>query len=165
MENLRSVAEWTSLLADPSGSPRKQLDDIYGGDSAETQKRLPLWIAALEGFARNYSPNARVFMARAPGRFFPSDLGQFLELVREQDRQTEVVVRVSLQRKGLTVRGKEVPSLPDSVLAVMSSSADTDAGPARVELKKKVKTEWVVSGRKQVKVVVRKERTGRGVGR
>ncbi len=68
MDTLRSVAEWTSLLSDPAGSIRVQLDDIYGGDAAITDKRLLLWTDALEGYARNYSPNARVFMARSTGR-------------------------------------------------------------------------------------------------
>ena len=154
----------------PGGEIRLRVRlEPYGGEVSDILLTVPVPEDAREGIAMvtvcDGMTSRSMEMARAPGRFFPSDLGQFLELVREQDRQTEVVVRVSLQRKGLTVRGKEVPSLPDSVLAVMSSSADTDAGPARVELKKKVKTEWVGSGRKQVKVVVRMERTGRGVGR
>ena len=68
MKNLRSVSEWISLLSDPSGPIREQLDDIYGPDGAVMDERLSLWTDALKGFARNYSPDTRVFLARSTGR-------------------------------------------------------------------------------------------------
>ena len=68
MKNVRPVAQWRSLLTDPSGIVRAKLGEIYGDDDAEIRRRLPLWTDALDGFAREYSSDARVCIARASGR-------------------------------------------------------------------------------------------------
>jgi galactokinase len=68
MKSLHRLAKWRSLFADPPGPVYDQLCDIYGGDEREIRRRLPMWTGALEGFAQNYSPQAEVLIARAPGR-------------------------------------------------------------------------------------------------
>ena len=68
MKGLQLVAKWRELFAKPSGALAEQLDRIYGGDDAVIRRRLPLWRDALAGFAKTYSPDARVLIARAPGR-------------------------------------------------------------------------------------------------
>ena len=68
MRSLRPLGDWRSLFAEPCEGLFQRLHEIYGPDPLELQRRLPLWTDALEGFARNYSPQARVFIARAPGR-------------------------------------------------------------------------------------------------
>jgi len=64
---IRSITEWQSLFADRANAVRRQLRDLYG-DDAEAERRLPVWLDALDGFARNFSPEARVIIARATGR-------------------------------------------------------------------------------------------------
>ena len=78
MRHLRPPGEWRSLFAEPRGAFSPRLHEIYGQDPGEIQRRLPLWTDALDGFARNFSPHARVFIARAPGRV--NLLGMHIEL-------------------------------------------------------------------------------------
>jgi len=68
MKGLRSIAEWKSLLANSTSPLYERLREIYGDDESEVDRRVPLWAGALDGFSRNYSPGARVFIARATGR-------------------------------------------------------------------------------------------------
>jgi len=64
----RTVSRWQSLLTDPASPARTRLAEIYGPDQAGLERHLPLWRSALEGFARHYSPDAEVIIARATGR-------------------------------------------------------------------------------------------------
>jgi len=68
MRGARSIAQWKSLLAAESGPVRERLVEIYGPDPSEIRQRLQLWNDVLDGFARQYSPDANVILARAPGR-------------------------------------------------------------------------------------------------
>ena len=51
MKGTRSIAEWRSLLEDPSSSVWERLREIYGDDESEIRRRLPTWTGALAGFA------------------------------------------------------------------------------------------------------------------
>ena len=68
MKALRTVTEWKTLFTALPAALERRMREIYGDDDAEIARHLPIWIDALEGFARNYSPDARVFLARASGR-------------------------------------------------------------------------------------------------
>jgi hypothetical protein len=133
----------------------------YGLDPVEVPLSVTIPEDAREGIIQvtvcDGARSQAMEQARVPGKFQPTDLDGLLELLEGQDRQTELVARVRLDRRGLTVRGEEVPSLPASVLSVMSSSPDTDSGAAGVDLKVKMETGWVVSGQMQLRIAVKRE--------
>jgi galactokinase len=62
------VSAWNSLLTDPDEALRRSLGEIYGPEAERVTRHLPLWRQALEGFARHFSSEAEVLIARAPGR-------------------------------------------------------------------------------------------------
>jgi galactokinase len=64
----RTVSEWKKLFAERGGPVDRRLAEIYGRDPARLERRLPLWNAALDGFAAAFSPRARVIIARSTGR-------------------------------------------------------------------------------------------------
>ncbi len=67
MKGIRTVSEWRALFADGASGVRRQLRDLYG-DDAEVARHLPVWLDALDGFAREFSADAQVLLARAAGR-------------------------------------------------------------------------------------------------
>ncbi len=170
MDESRRTAAITSVRAErsrvePGGVLKLRVRlEPYGASPVDVPVSIAIPVDAREGMAQvtvcGGVRSRALERARVPGKFVPADLDQLIGLLEAEDRSTEIVVRVSLRRKGLTVRGEEVPSLPDSVLAIMGNSADTDAGYARAEVKEKQKTEWVVSGMKRLRIAIRKETTG-----
>ena len=68
MPHARPIAEWRQLFEDRESAVHDRLKDIYGRESAEVERRLPMWLKALDGFAHSFSPYAAVFIARACGR-------------------------------------------------------------------------------------------------
>ncbi|MFW6158250.1 MAG: galactokinase, partial [Planctomycetota bacterium] len=68
MGDARPVTEWQQLFDDETGRVYDRLRDIYGDDPEEVRRRAALWREALAAFAREFSPDAPVFITRACGR-------------------------------------------------------------------------------------------------
>jgi N-acetylgalactosamine kinase len=68
MRGARSVDEWKALFEDRTSSVYQGLKELYGTETIEVERRLPMWLKALDGFARTFSPYAAVTIARACGR-------------------------------------------------------------------------------------------------
>lgn len=66
MKGARPISEWKKLFSDHAGPVRRQLRELYG--DAEVANHLPVWLVALDAFAREFSPDAHVLLARAAGR-------------------------------------------------------------------------------------------------
>ncbi|GAG01154.1 unnamed protein product, partial [marine sediment metagenome] len=85
---------------------------------------------------------------RAPYKFKPNNLDQLIKLMEEQDRNTDVIIKMVLPKKGAAISGAELPNLPGSILSVMGTS--TEAGLAGVTkatnlVETKILTDWVIS--------------------
>lgn len=96
---------------------------------------------------------------RAPGRYQPKSLAQLMELLRYEEPNDHVIVELFAPKEGLTVGGRELSALPPSALEVLTSSRQTAAsGPVSgvVLLRKRLKTDYVLSGSHIIELVVRR---------
>ena len=85
---------------------------------------------------------------RIPHRFQPRNLAQLIRLIEEQDRNNEVIIRFLLPQRGAVVSGKELPVLPESVLAVMRASPEAGWGKITEVtnlMERRLSTPWVIS--------------------
>ena len=95
--------------------------------------------------------------ATNPERLKPHSFNQLIELFRTVEKNNEIVVRILLPRGGITVRGRELPSLPGSLINIMSSSRETGVGRLMGEIFSRIPTQWVISGNHQLRVMVKGE--------
>ncbi len=65
---------------------------------------------------------------RAPYKFRPKNLDQLIRLMEERNKNTEVIIRLIQPKGGAVIAGEELPDLPESVLAVMSTTPEAGLG-------------------------------------
>jgi len=94
--------------------------------------------------------------SRAPGRYKVESLDQMLERIREHYKNNELVLRVRLSKRGLTLKGWELPDVPQFLLSVFSRSNESGLGTSFAELKYRIPTDWVILGNASINVNVRK---------
>ncbi len=85
---------------------------------------------------------------RAPYKFRPKNLDRLIRLMEERNKNTEVIIRLILPKGGAVISGEELPALPESVLAVMSTTPEAGLGGITTTTKmveKKLPTGWVIS--------------------
>ena len=85
---------------------------------------------------------------KAPHKLKPGDLNQLIKLIEGQDRNTEVIIRLILPKRGAVIAGEELPALPGSVLTVMGASPEVGLGgvtEATNLIEKKLPLDWVIS--------------------
>jgi len=85
---------------------------------------------------------------RAPYKFRPKNLDRLIRLMEERNKNTEVIIRLILPKGGAVISGEELPALPESVLAVMSTTPEAGLGGITTTTKmveKKLSTGWVIS--------------------
>lgn len=95
--------------------------------------------------------------ARNPEKLRPHSFTQLIELFQEIEKNNEIVVRVFTPFGGVTVRGQELPSLPPSLVSIMSSSRETGIQSFGGEISHRIPTEWAISGYHQLQVKVKGE--------
>ncbi len=93
-------------------------------------------------------------MASAPGRFSPSSFEQLVHHLEDGERNNNIIVKIRLNKKGLTYMGEDFPSLPNSVLSIMSLSNQSGVTPLRSEIVKRVPTEWLINGKQTINLFV-----------
>jgi hypothetical protein len=64
-------------------------------------------------------------MARAPMRFSPTNLDQLIELLGSMPSANEMVIDAFLRKPGVVIKGREMPSVPSSVLSVLYGSGQS----------------------------------------
>ena len=94
---------------------------------------------------------------RNPEKLRPHSFTQLIELFQEIEKNNEIVVRVFTPFGGVTVRGQELPSLPPSLVSIMSSSRETGIQSFGGEISQRIPTEWAISGYHQLQVKVKGE--------
>ncbi|NOR65632.1 MAG: hypothetical protein GQ468_06415, partial [Candidatus Scalindua sp.] len=93
-------------------------------------------------------------MTSAPGRFSPSSFEQLIHQLEDGERNNNIIVKIRLNKKGLTYMGEDFPSLPNSFLSIMSLSNQSGVAPLRGEMVKRIQTEWLINGKQTITLFV-----------
>ena len=102
--------------------------------------------------------NSKVLeMTSAPGHFSPSSFEQLIHYFEDGERNNNIIVKIRLNRKGLTYMGEDLPSLPNSILSIMSLSNQSGVSPLRSEMVKRIPTEWLINGKQTINLFVNNE--------
>lgn len=91
---------------------------------------------------------------RAAGKYLPTNFEQLLQYIENMERNNNLMVRILLPKKGLTYKGEGFPSLPSSMLSIMSYSNQSGIGPLFDEVISRVPTSYVLSGKQSIPVMV-----------
>ena len=97
---------------------------------------------------------------RAPGRYAPRNFAHLLDLLRDEERNDDLVVEVISQDRGVTVDGEELLSPPSSVLSILRmarQSGALDRTEGAVVARVRIRTDFVLSGQQQTAMVVEAE--------
>lgn len=96
---------------------------------------------------------------RASQRFQFHNLAQLLDMLRELNRNDQLIAQLVMARSGAVVRGQELPSLPPSALAILRGLQQEGEGGMTYEEvleEKKVPTDYVLSGQIVLPLTVRR---------
>jgi len=94
-------------------------------------------------------------MGRSAGKFLPTNFEQLLHYIENMERNNTLMVRVLLPKKGVTYKGEGFPSLPTSILSIMSVSNQSGIGPLFDEVISRVPTSYVLNGNQSIPVSVK----------
>jgi hypothetical protein len=94
-------------------------------------------------------------MGRSAGKFLPTNFEQLLHYIENMERNNNLMVRVLLPKKGVTYKGEGFPSLPTSILSIMSASNQSGIGPLFDEVISRVPTSYVLNGNQSIPVSVK----------
>ena len=89
-------------------------------------------------------------MVSAPGHFSPSSFEQLINNLEDTESNNNIIVKIRLNKRGLTYMGEDFPSLPNSFLTIMSLSNQSGAAPLQSETVKRIPTEWLINGKKTI---------------
>jgi len=93
-------------------------------------------------------------MTSAPGRFSPSSFEQLISQLENGEKNNNLIIKIRLNKKGLTYMGEDFPSLPNSFLSIMSLSNQSGASPLQSEIVKRINTEWLINGKQTINLFV-----------
>mgnify|MGYP006418593625 FL=1 len=96
-------------------------------------------------------------MATAPGHFSPSSFEQLIDHFEDGERNDNIIVKIRLNRKGLTYMGEDFPSLPNSFLSIMSLSNQSGVTPLWSEMVRQIPTDWLINGKQTITLFVNNE--------
>ncbi len=131
----------------------------YGAEYTTLRTALPIPEDLPDGeitiFVCDARNSVRMTAARNPGKHKAHSFDRLVEILQEGEKNNEIAVRLFLPRGGITVQGKELPSLPGSLISIMSSSRETGIGRLTGEISRRIPTRWVVSGCHQLVIKVK----------
>ena len=99
--------------------------------------------------------NERLDRMEAPHRYQPRDLDHLVQILREQVSQRRLHIRMRLPDRGVAVRSVELPSLPDSMFAILASPKTTGLMLTGSSVSAGVETPFVVSGSHALPLTIR----------
>lgn len=94
-------------------------------------------------------------LGRSAGKYLPTNFEQLLRYIENMERNNNLIVRVLLAKKGITYKGEGFPSLPSSMLSIMSFSNQSGVGPLYDEVISRVPTGYVLNGNQTIPVSVK----------
>ncbi|MFC1850257.1 SpoIVB peptidase S55 domain-containing protein [candidate division CSSED10-310 bacterium] len=98
---------------------------------------------------------------RAPFRYKPHNLQQFIDIVTQEQNQSKIYITLSHFKHGITLRGEEYNNIPASVLAVINPSPQTGNGSLVREsiiFEHLLATNYVISGFKSMRCEIRRKK-------
>jgi len=95
--------------------------------------------------------------SRAPDLFNPSSLEHLVNLLESTESNTNLIVRASIPKRGVTFKGQRLPSLPSSLLTVMSFSNQSGVSRLTDEMVYREPVEWILAGFEMLSLFVEKE--------
>lgn len=87
----------------------------------------------------------------------PDNLDDYLNIIGQQRRGTDLVALVPTRMQGLQYRGRTLRNLPASVHDVLNDNNATDVNPAADVQHLVVPTDWVLTGQITVRIPVKEE--------
>lgn len=133
----------------------------YGGEYTTIRNTITIPEDLPDGKIRLLVCDARNSMQMSqtlnPEKYRPHSFEQLVKTLEESEKNNEIAIRLFLPRSGVTVHGQELPSLPGSLVNIMSSSRQTGVGKLAGEIFKRIPTEWVISGSHQLELTVKRE--------
>jgi hypothetical protein len=93
--------------------------------------------------------------SRAPEKFLPTSLEHLIKILEDVEPNTNLVVRALLPKRGITYRGQPLPSLPSSLLAIMSFPNQSGVGRLTEEVVSKKPVEWILQGAQNFTLTVK----------
>lgn len=94
-------------------------------------------------------------LGRSAGKYFPANFEQLVRYVENMERHNNLMVRILLAKKGITYKGEGFPSLPASMLSIMSFSNYSGIGPLFDEVVSRIPMEYVLNGNQTIPLSVK----------
>jgi hypothetical protein len=88
------------------------------------------------------------------GNLLPTNFEQLINYVEDVENNKNVIMKIRINKKGLTYKGESFPSLPNSYLNIMSQSNQSGVAGLQGEIVKRVQTDWYIAGRKSISLFV-----------
>jgi hypothetical protein len=105
----------------------------------------------------NSNTSQAIERSRAPDVFRPSSFEHLVDLLESDEPTTNLIVRVLLPKRGVTFKGQKFPSLPSSLLSVMSLSNHSGIGRLMDEVVHREPVDWVLAGSKTLSLFVEED--------
>ncbi len=96
-------------------------------------------------------------MNSAPGKIVPCNFEQLVHTIENGKSNQNIMVRVRFNKRGLTYRGEDFPSLPNSLLNIMALSNQSGAVSLQSDIVKQIETEWLITGIESINLFVENE--------
>ena len=96
----------------------------------------------------------QIEVSRAPGRFRVQDFDHLVELIQQDEQNTDLFIRALTPREGLTLEGEAFPSLPSSVLPVIGSPGRPGVERMQSEIIASQRTPYYLTGNLTLRVKV-----------
>lgn len=93
----------------------------------------------------------------APGQLIPKNFEQLVHSIENGKSNQSIMVRVRLNKKGLTYMGEDFPSLPNSLLNIMALSNQSGVMSLQSDIVKQIETKWLVTGNESIHLFVENE--------
>ncbi len=84
--------------------------------------------------------------SRAPDIFRPSSFEHLVNILEDTEPNTNLIVRALLSKRGVTYKGHRFPSLPSSLLTVMSFSNQSGISSLTDEVVHRERVDWILAG-------------------
>ena len=95
--------------------------------------------------------------SRAPLNFQPRNARQLLRILQRGETSNHIILELYIPKKGMTVRGQELPALPLSMLSVMNTPTQTgESGLTRGTTlqQKKIQMKYLISGSSMLRLII-----------
>lgn len=93
---------------------------------------------------------------RSSGKYKPTNFEQYIELIKEVEPNNQLIIHILFPSAGITLKGEKYPSLPLSILSVMTQPNYSGTDPLATEKVFHINTDWVINGGQSILINVKK---------